>query len=108
MTQPTNGTHRSSAAAAGATVSPAAAITVETKPTLPPGAICPAAAAAVCLLQQCAEFVHGVDDERYQKMSAAMMGGTIGKHVRHSLDHFAAVVAAALGGEADGAGVSGG
>lgn len=59
--------------------------------------MCPAAAAAVCLLEQCAEFVGALDDTAYRHTSAAMMGGTIGKHVRHCLDHFAAVVAAARG-----------
>lgn len=101
MTPPSNGSHRSSApAAAGAPV------TVEAKPApsatseASAGAICPAAAAAVCLLEQCASFIDALDDDSYRRTSAAMMGGTIGKHVRHCLDHFAAVVNAASGGGA--------
>lgn len=57
--------------------------------------LCPAAATAVSLLSQCAEFVASLDDVAYRTPSRAMMAGTIGKHLRHSLDHFAAVAAAA-------------
>jgi uncharacterized damage-inducible protein DinB len=82
--------HRSSSSAAAGVVA-----AVEAKPTpAAPDAVCPAAAAAVSLLEQCDRFVGSIDDASYARTSAAMMGGTIGKHVRHCLDHFAAIVAA--------------
>lgn len=57
-----------------------------------------AAGAAVALqaravLEQCAAFISGIDDRAYAAGSGVLKGGTIGKHVRHSVDHFAAIFA---------------
>ncbi len=47
--------------------------------------------AAVRLLDECAMFIEGVGDEAYTRESRVISGGTIGKHVRHVLDHYAAI-----------------
>ena len=47
--------------------------------------------AAVAVLEQGAVFVEGLDDGCYSKSSSAV-GATIGQHVRHALDHFAALL----------------
>lgn len=60
-----------------------------------PDATCPAAAAGARLLEQCERLVSQLSDEAYRAPSAVMAGGTIGQHLRHTLDHFAAVAAAA-------------
>jgi hypothetical protein len=52
------------------------------------------ACAAESILAQCAEFVIAVPDASYAAPSSTLRGGSIGKHLRHTLDHFAA----ALGG----------
>lgn len=51
-----------------------------------------AAAAGAALLRQCAAFVRQLDDAAYAADSATIRGGTIGKHVRHVLDHFRAAI----------------
>ena len=51
---------------------------------------CAVSAAAAALLDQCAEFVRSVPARRYTEESRRIRGGTIGKHVRHTLDHFRA------------------
>jgi hypothetical protein len=51
---------------------------------------CEVAAAAAILLEQCADFLSGVSREAYVGESRMIRGGTIGKHVRHTLDHFLA------------------
>lgn len=56
---------------------------------------CPAARAACAVLDQCAELLGRLDDGAYTASSAAMMGGTIGRHLRHVLDHFRAAAGAA-------------
>lgn len=56
------------------------------------------AAAADAMLAQCASLIHGVSDAAYCAPSRVLPGGTLGKHVRHSLDHFrAALSGAAMG-----------
>ena len=66
--------------------------------TATPAESCPASViptvvlGAVALLRQCAGFVGAISDEAYIGESATIRGGTIGKHVRHSLDHFAAAI----------------
>lgn len=55
---------------------------------------CPAALASERMLAQCAQVVAGLDDRAYCAPSKVLPGGTIGKHVRHVLDHFAAALAA--------------
>ena len=60
----------------------------------PAGAMpCPAALAGAALLGQCARFIDRLDDAAYTRPSRAFGSGTIGKHLRHSLDHFAAPIA---------------
>lgn len=51
-------------------------------------------------LRGCAAVVRGLDAERYTRVSRRIAGSTIGQHVRHSIDHFAAI-ATALGAGAD-------
>jgi uncharacterized damage-inducible protein DinB len=53
--------------------------------------------AAMCtsMLDQCAAFVAALPDGVFTANSTVLAGGTIGKHVRHSLDHFAAALAGA-------------
>jgi hypothetical protein len=49
-------------------------------------------AAALALLDQCAGFIAQVPDEAYTGASRAMPGGTVGKHLRHTLDHYSALL----------------
>lgn len=58
------------------------------------GGVCPAAVAAERMLAQCAAVIAGLDDRVYTAPSRLLPGGTVGKHVRHMLDHFAAALAA--------------
>jgi hypothetical protein len=60
---------------------------------------CPAALTGASLLQQAAGFIELLDDRAYSQQSKVMAGGTIGKHFRHSLDHFAAALSGALAGD---------
>lgn len=53
--------------------------------------------AAQRVLSECRVFVSGLTPTVYSAPSRVLVGGTIGKHLRHTLDHFAAV-APALGG----------
>jgi len=50
------------------------------------------AQAAQAVLQQCAEFLEALPDDAYARSSPILMGSTIGQHVRHGLDHFAAAL----------------
>lgn len=50
------------------------------------------AEAARLLLAECAAVVEAIDDEVYRATSRTIRGGTIGKHVRHVLDHFLAAI----------------
>lgn len=54
----------------------------------------PVVGAADAVLAQCAAFVDRVPDEAYAADSTLMPGGTLGKHTRHLLDHFVAILAA--------------
>lgn len=54
----------------------------------------PTAAAAMGVLRQCAEFIGRLPPATYSAPSAAVAGSTIGQHVRHALDHFAAAAGA--------------
>lgn len=58
----------------------------------------PVVAAAFRVLGECRAFAAGLDGGTYSSPSTLLVGGTIGKHLRHTLDHFAAV-ALALEGE---------
>lgn len=48
------------------------------------------AAAAIAVLDQCASFIGDLDTAAYTTPSPLQFGSTIGQHVRHALDHFAA------------------
>lgn len=48
--------------------------------------------AAEGLLEQCGRIVEAMDDAAYCCSSTVLAGGTIGKHLRHTLDHFGAIV----------------
>jgi hypothetical protein len=50
------------------------------------------ATAAAAMLEQCAEFIRSVPVASYSVESRTIKGGTIGKHVRHTLDHFRAAL----------------
>src|SRR5262245_5225874 len=54
----------------------------------------PVADAALAVLVQCESFVASLTDHAYAACSRALPGGTVGKHVRHSVDHFDALVRA--------------
>jgi len=56
----------------------------------------PVAMAAIVLLRQCEEFVGRVSGSlgAYTQESRTIKGGSIGKHVRHTLDHFRAALEA--------------
>lgn len=56
---------------------------------------CAAAMVAAALMEQAVTLVESVSDESYCRASARLAGGTIGKHFRHCLDHFAAALATA-------------
>jgi hypothetical protein len=68
---------------------------IEAKPLRGPADAVAAAAAA--LLGQCAGLVECVGDDAYGSPSQTIRGGTIGKHIRHVLDHFRAAAEAADG-----------
>lgn len=53
--------------------------------------------AAIALLEQCATFIQSLPETVYTADATTIRGGTIGKHVRHSLDHFAAALAGLSG-----------
>lgn len=49
--------------------------------------------AAAQSLESCAAFLGGLDPEGYTRKCPRLFHSTIGQHVRHSIDHFAAVAA---------------
>lgn len=51
------------------------------------------ALAAAALLEQAAALIASLSDAAYTAPSTRIAGGTIGKHFRHCLDHFAAALA---------------
>lgn len=55
----------------------------------------PVALAGAALLEQCASLIESADARCYCGESATIRGGTLGKHVRHVLDHFRAALDAA-------------
>jgi len=61
----------------------------------------PATRASLALLDQCAGFLTPIDRAAYTTPSPVLFGGTIGQHVRHSLDHFAAALTALDGATID-------
>lgn len=44
--------------------------------------------AADAILEQCGAYIDCVEDDQYTRVSEVVPGGTIGKHIRHTLDHF--------------------
>lgn len=52
----------------------------------------PIAAAADAILDQCAHVCETVSDEGFTSESETVRGGTIGKHIRHALDHYRALL----------------
>lgn len=50
------------------------------------------AAAASAILAQCSDFIRAIPASEYTRESRSLKGGTIGKHVRHSVDHFNAAI----------------
>lgn len=59
----------------------------------------PVGQAAIALLEQCAQFIETIPEAVYTADATTIRGGTIGKHVRHSLDHFAAALCGGSGGD---------
>ena len=61
-------------------------------PPAPPCARAPShvSAAAIALLDQCEAFARSVPPRAYAADSRTIRGGTVGKHIRHILDHFRA------------------
>lgn len=49
---------------------------------------CPIAAAALSVLDQCERLIAALPDPAYTAPSRVLPGGTVGKHVRHTVDHF--------------------
>jgi len=48
--------------------------------------------AADAILGQCAGLIERLDDEAYTTESKVIRGGSFGKHVRHELDHYSALL----------------
>ncbi len=44
--------------------------------------------AADAILEQAADYLDCVEAQQYVRVSEVVPGGTIGKHIRHTLDHF--------------------
>lgn len=44
------------------------------------------------ILEQCSEYIDCVNDEQFVSTSKVVVGGTIGKHIRHTLDHFRSAI----------------
>jgi uncharacterized damage-inducible protein DinB len=59
------------------------------------------AAAAAAVLQQCADFVSSLPEGVYERPCETMMGASIGQHLRHSVDHVAAILQGAERGVID-------
>ncbi|MFK7759151.1 MAG: hypothetical protein AB8C13_04300 [Phycisphaerales bacterium] len=47
---------------------------------------------ADAILEQLAGYIDLVNDEQFCRASALFPGGTVGKHIRHTLDHFRASI----------------
>lgn len=56
--------------------------------------------AASALLTQCEEFIREVPQSVYTTESMVLPGGTVGKHLRHVVDHYTAIVMGLSGSEA--------
>lgn len=62
---------------------------------------CRTAASAAVAVEQCRAFIATLDQRDYTTPSAVMHGATIGQHVRHTIDHYAAALVAIAGGVID-------
>jgi hypothetical protein len=51
-------------------------------------------AAATGILAQCEGLIRDLPDSAYTGVSRVLDGGTVGKHLRHTLDHYRAIVRA--------------
>lgn len=51
----------------------------------------PVVQAAVATLKQCRDLIAELSDEVYASTSSRITGSSIGQHVRHNLDHYAAI-----------------
>lgn len=49
-------------------------------------------AQADAILNQCACFIEALPDAAFRQTSEVLGGGTIGKHLRHTLDHYRALI----------------
>lgn len=58
-------------------------------------------AALTATLEQLADLVAGLTDEQYTRRPGGALASSVGGHVRHDLDHLAALLAALPGGELD-------
>lgn len=57
----------------------------------------PVVLAAVAMMDRCEALVLAVPTGKYATESRTLKGGTIGKHIRHTLDHFRAALDASPG-----------
>lgn len=57
--------------------------------------------AAMEVLKSCRCFLDSLDQAAYNHPSRALFGATVGQHVRHNLDHFAAAIGSIEGGVID-------
>jgi uncharacterized damage-inducible protein DinB len=64
---------------------------METQPESGRGEPGPLQAAALHVFSQCERLLGEVTDQAYRTPSATIRGGTIGKHLRHVLDHYSAL-----------------
>lgn len=64
---------------------------MQTQPSSIQGPGCVVGAART-ILDQCTSLIDAVPDTVYTAEAQTIRGGTVGKHVRHTLDHFAAIV----------------
>jgi uncharacterized damage-inducible protein DinB len=65
---------------------------VQASPSTESTRCAPVAAVAAAILDQCARFIEAMPEGVYARESRTLKGGTIGKHVRHTVDHFAAAL----------------
>lgn len=54
----------------------------------------PVVDSSLSVLEQCGRFIAELDDASYTVPCSVIAGSTVGQHVRHSLDHFAAALSA--------------
>ncbi|TVQ32381.1 MAG: hypothetical protein EA376_05800 [Phycisphaeraceae bacterium] len=57
----------------------------------------PAVRAALRLLSDGASLLERISDEQYTLPSPALRGATVGQHIRHTLDHFSAILSSLSG-----------